>query len=158
MAFKFYKAPLVSLNLPVEPFGKQRARVTKVGGFARAYTPKKTLDAENLIQAYVREQLKGFEPYKGAIHMKLDAYIVPPKSWSKRRTEEAMVGMVHPTSKPDTSNILKLVEDALNGIVYVDDSQIVSVEAAKHYAEKPAIELRFYKFYAYDETVGNDHE
>jgi Holliday junction resolvase RusA-like endonuclease len=35
------------------------------------------------------------------------------------------------TGKPDTSNLVKAIEDALNGIAYYDDSQIVKLFAAK---------------------------
>lgn len=35
------------------------------------------------------------------------------------------------STRPDTSNMVKAVEDALNGIVYLDDSQVVHIEAAK---------------------------
>lgn len=158
MAFKFYKAPLVALNLPVIPFGKQSIRHRKVGNFCRAYTHPDTVAAMEEIKMHARNQLKGFEPYDKAIFMELDAFITPPESWTKRKKADAIAGLVHMDAKPDMSNVTKLVEDALNGIVFCDDKKIVGFTCNKYYAEKPAIELRFYKFYAYDENVGNDHE
>lgn len=35
------------------------------------------------------------------------------------------------TQKPDLSNFIKLLEDAANGVLYHDDSQIVSIAAHK---------------------------
>ena len=40
-----------------------------------------------------------------------------------------------PLKKPDADNILKVVADALNGIAYQDDKQIVLAEARKAYSE-----------------------
>lgn len=43
-----------------------------------------------------------------------------------------------PTAKPDLSNLIKIVEDALNSLLWVDDAHIVCISGLhKHYAEQP---------------------
>jgi len=37
------------------------------------------------------------------------------------------------TVKPDTSKLVRAVEDALSGIAYIDDAQVVSLVASKYY-------------------------
>ena len=44
-------------------------------------------------------------------------------------------GDILPTKKPDADNILKIIADALNGIAYADDKQVVTAEVQKLYAE-----------------------
>ncbi len=51
-----------------------------------------------------------------------------PKSHGKRD--------LFPVTRPDLSNYVKLVEDALNGLLWVDDSQIVISTLRKMYADK----------------------
>ena len=61
---------------------------------------------------------------------------------SKKKREAALAGQLRPTTKPDVSNVLKGVEDALKGLWYADDSQIVGYgELGKWYAERPRIEI-----------------
>ena len=45
-------------------------------------------------------------------------------------------GNVFPAKKPDADNILKIVADALNGIAYGDDKQVVTAQVQKQYAEQ----------------------
>lgn len=50
--------------------------------------------------------------------------------------------MLRPTIKPDVSNVLKGVEDALKGVWYKEDSQIVGYGVlGKWYDERPRIEI-----------------
>lgn len=58
--------------------------------------------------------------YSGPVILSVISHRQAPQSWTKRRIGE------QDTMKPDASNIIKLVEDALNGIAYHDDSQIVA--------------------------------
>jgi len=44
--------------------------------------------------------------------------------------------------KPDLDNVVKLVGDALNGVAYLDDAQIVEVKAEKGYGRTSKIEVR----------------
>jgi Holliday junction resolvase RusA-like endonuclease len=64
-----------------------------------------------------------------------------PKSWSKKKREAALRGEILPTSRPDVDNYLKTL-DALIGLAYEDDSQIVQTIAEKKYAENPYVEIR----------------
>lgn len=41
--------------------------------------------------------------------------------------------------KPDIDNIAKVVCDALNGVAYKDDKQIVSLKLAKRYGSLPMV-------------------
>jgi len=46
-----------------------------------------------------------------------------------------------PTSKPDGLKLGRCVEDALSGIIYCDDSQIVEHHIRKIYGDKPGVEV-----------------
>ena len=58
-----------------------------------------------------------------------------------RRREMAEAGLIRPTTKPDTDNYLKGVLDALNTVVFKDDSQVVGMVAQKFYSCEPRIEI-----------------
>jgi Holliday junction resolvase RusA-like endonuclease len=77
----------------------------------------------------------------GAIAMLLVIYRSTPKSWSRKKKLEAETMELMPMTKPDASNYLKGVEDALNGILFDDDAQIVLPMPFKAYSSKPRIEL-----------------
>jgi Holliday junction resolvase RusA-like endonuclease len=64
----------------------------------------------------------------------------PPPSYSKKKQQSLLEGKFH-TVKPDSSNILKAVEDALNNIAYKDDSQICDSRSIKRYGLKDNVTI-----------------
>lgn len=110
--------------------GKDRPRFTGTG---RTYTTKRTRDDEQAIRAaYLdviakegnvlpAEHQTGREPFI----LLVDAYRALPKSRPKKVLCE------EDTFKPDWDNIGKLVSDALNGLAWKDDSQVVKADISK---------------------------
>ena len=47
----------------------------------------------------------------------------------------------HHTSRPDVLKLSRAVEDALTGIVWVDDSQIVDERISKSYGDRPGVHI-----------------
>lgn len=43
--------------------------------------------------------------------------------------------------KPDIDNVVKAVLDALNGVAYRDDTQVIELHVRKSYSEKPRVEV-----------------
>lgn len=68
------------------------------------------------------------------VRVYIQANFKAPKSWSKRKKAQAALGMYRPTKKPDADNIAKAICDALNGVAYKDDKQIVELKVEKYYA------------------------
>lgn len=128
---------MIQLTVPGEPMGKARARMTRAGIM---YTPKKTVNYETLIRELFIVKYPDFHPLDGPVRMDLSAWLKIPKT-SKKKTEAMEAGEIRPTKKPDMSNILKAVEDALNTLAYLDDKQIVEIEIEKRYSSRPRIEL-----------------
>ena len=64
------------------------------------------------------------------------AFFEPPKSISKKKREDMLTGKIWPAKKPDSDNIAKVVLDALNGIAYHDDTQIIKLSVTKAYKEE----------------------
>ena len=126
---------MVWLTIPGEPQGKGRHRAVRRGDQIAAYTPKKTKDYEDEVQFCYRQAYGDRMAF--AVDEPISATIVAafgiPKSTSKRRKVEMMAGMVLPTKKPDTDNIAKIVLDALNGLAYPDDKQVVELQVLKTY-------------------------
>jgi Holliday junction resolvase RusA-like endonuclease len=64
-----------------------------------------------------------------------------PKSYSKKRTEACLSGLERPIKKPDWDNVAKSICDAINGIVYIDDTQIVDAHVTKVYAANAGVDV-----------------
>ena len=105
-----------------EPVAKGRPKFVVRGTFATAYTPKKTRDYESLISQWANAIYKGLPSIK-ALEVTIDV------SFTKAKTNKKK----YHTQKPDADN-MKSILDALNGIVYKDDCQIVSLRINKHWA------------------------
>jgi Holliday junction resolvase RusA-like endonuclease len=106
-----------------EPVPKGRPRFTKTG---RPYTPSRTKVSEWRLREHVGSRVR--EPLRGPIRIDITIALSPvktPKKWQ---------GIRRPTTRPDIDNYLKTVLDALNGIVFVDDSQVVECNVRKKYA------------------------
>ena len=64
----------------------------------------------------------------------------PPKSWSKKKINEALEGYIRPT-KSDIDNYIKSVLDSLNTVAYTDDRYVYKVSAIKKYDTEEYIEI-----------------
>ena len=77
---------------------------------------------------------------KGAVTLEFVFHIEPPPSWSKRHKREC-IGRSH-CCKPDTTNLIKLFEDAIKGICFEDDALVTQINASKVYSEKAGTQFR----------------
>lgn len=74
-----------------------------------------------------------------AVSVDLDIRLQIPASWSQKRKSMAAQGLIAATSKPDADNVEKGIFDGMNGVVWVDDVQVVEVSKRKRYAETPDV-------------------
>lgn len=123
------------------PIGKGRPKFARRGNFVSTYTPTKTRDYETLIADAAQKAMGSSEPLKTPVAAYIYITVPIPASYSKKRSEACLSGLERPCKKPDADNILKAYFDAMNGIVYEDDSQIVSIHATKRYGTVGMVEV-----------------
>lgn len=129
---------MLSLNFSIlgTPTGKGRPRFYR----GRAVTPKKTRDYETLVRHEAQQALEHMVQlpnFEAPCEVTIDAYYSIPKSYTKkqrRQIAESGAWVVRP-GKPDLDNAIKEILDGMNGIVYRDDVQVVSLRAKKHWCE-----------------------
>lgn len=114
------------------PVGKGRPRFTRAG---HTYTPDKTRSYEKLVAWTAKTEMGSRQPIDGPVQLSFRAVFEIPKSWSKKKQTEALLGVIRPTGKPDIDNLIKAM-DALNGIVFRDDSQITEISGSKRYGHQ----------------------
>jgi len=112
-----------------DPVGKQRPRFTKTG---RTYTPKKTSDYEGMIADKAMVAMGPVTPLETPVAVYIYINHAIPASYSKKRKEACLNRFERP-KKPDLDNVAKAYLDAMNGIVYKDDVQVVSLHVTKRY-------------------------
>lgn len=132
-------------TVPGAPVGKGRHRTAVINGHARQYTPEKTVAYEGLVGLCAQQALEqAGQPYgltEAPVRIALAIWFDVPASWSKKKRAAALEGSVWPTKKPDCSNILKAIEDALNGVVWKDDVQVVQVAITKKFGPTPCVNV-----------------
>lgn len=118
-----------------KPEGKARARVVK----GHAFTPDKTAAYEAMVQTAFRISNPVARPLCGAVRVEIIAFYSVPKSATKAIKERMRCNEVRPVIRPDWDNIGKVVCDALNGLAWHDDSQIVEALVEKRYGLTPMV-------------------
>ena len=125
---------VVTFTVDGDPVPKGRPRFARRGQFVQTYTDSKTLEYETLVGFKARQAIGASEPFKGALTVFLYLRYAIPASYSKKRKEACLLGLEFP-KRIDLDNVYKSITDAMNGIVYTDDSQIVEAHIKKVYAE-----------------------
>ena len=110
------------------PVPQPRPRVSTRGGFARAYVPK-----EHPVHAYreavaLLARAAGARPHDGDVVLSIDAVFARPKSHAKLKDPPTR------PAKSDWDNVGKAVSDALHGVAYHDDDQVVEAHVTRRYA------------------------
>lgn len=128
------------------PKAKGRPRHRNVGKYSVEYTPKETVNYENLVKlCYINSGCESYmngEPLEGWVKI----YLEIPKSASKKKQQMMADGKILPTKKPDNDNVAKSIFDALNKVAFKDDSQFVDSHQTKRYSYNPRVEVTIKKF------------
>lgn len=124
-----------------EPVAQGRPRATTVNGRVRMYDPKKSRDFKHYLKLAASKH-RPEQLIEGPISLEVKVYKPTLKSFSKKKKAAAEAGQLRPTTKPDVSNYLKLIEDALTGVIWKDDSQIIDCSISKYYSETPRTEIQ----------------
>lgn len=89
------------------------------------------------------ESSKAVEPWRAAVgwvglrqkfHVQ-DGPVAVTVTFALKRPLRLVKGRVVPCTRPDIDKLLRAVLDALSGVTFRDDGQVVHVEAWKRYAE-----------------------
>ena len=125
---------IVTFEVEGDPVPKGRPRVARRGQFVQTYTDAKTIDYETHVAMKARQAIGASEPLKGALTVFLYLRYGVPTSYSKKRKEACLLGLEYP-KKQDIDNVYKSITDAMQGIVFLNDSQIVEAHIKKVYHE-----------------------
>lgn len=142
--------PVKKLNFSIDilPEAYARPRFSK----KLAMSPNSKTAFYNPKSSYKRKIIKevqaklpnDFEIIAGEIKLKIVANIVMPQTISKSKTKQELskLGIINPLTRPDVDNYGKIILDALNKIIYLDDSQVYELTCIKKYTETtPSLDI-----------------
>lgn len=130
---------MIIVTIEGPPVAKGRAKLRRHANFVQSYTPAKTRHYEDRIRCEAVAAMGGREPLNEAVAVTVTAYRPIPKAMPKRDRQNACDGILKPTTKPDLDNNAKCALDALNGIVFRDDSLVTDLIVRKRYSERPRL-------------------
>jgi Holliday junction resolvase RusA-like endonuclease len=88
------------------------------------------------VQVFARQAYTG-EPLACPVDMQITFYRTRPKNHFNSKGEIKTNAPKFPTGKPDTTKLTRALEDALKGILWRDDSQVVTQHVRKRYDAIP---------------------
>lgn len=132
---------IIHLCFDITPKAKQSFRMGK-----HNYQSKAVTDYQKAITAMALAQTDPSQRNQsGMLYVSIEFVFKHPKSWGKKRIAELSERCVYKPSRPDIDNLCKGVFDALNGVIWNDDSQIVGIHAWKRYGNNDYINMRVWE-------------
>jgi Holliday junction resolvase RusA-like endonuclease len=134
---------MMQIHFQVEgdPKGKGRPRFSRVGNFTKVYTDKQTLTYEAMIATFAKQAMGGTELLKTPVSVFLYVRLPVPQSYSNKRRDACLSGLEKPCKKPDIDNIAKTYLDAMNGVIFVDDTQVIDLHVKKLYSVVAGVDV-----------------
>ena len=132
---------MVTFMVEGTPIPKGRPRFARRGKFVSTYSPKTTVDYESKVSESAKLAMGASDPLETPVGAYIYITLPVPASYSKKRTEACLSGEERPTKKSDIDNYCKAIFDGMNGIVFVDDSLVVSLHATKVYGTIGMVEV-----------------
>ena len=132
---------MIKIYIPLRPVAKGRPRFGKNN---HVYTPDKTKNYESSVGLLVKNAIQNAQSkieIDKPLTVDLTFSFKPPESWVNSKRLEATSGLTKHITVPDLDNLIKAVLDALNGIAYNDDKQIVELKAKKIYAAEDSVNI-----------------
>ena len=128
-------------ELECKPHGKARprARVIKVIKDGRAvympsmYTTKEDKDYEKQVRDAYLATYDRIPPMECPVTVRIECFMPVPSGATRKTKREIENGDILPCNKPDIDNIAKSVLDALNGVAWSDDKNVVGLYVQKHF-------------------------
>lgn len=136
---------MIEIIIPGNPLPCKRPKFSTRGGFMRTYDPQKN-EKSNLQSFITHEASKilHFKPLGGPIALVVSFHMPIPKSSSTSDLNRVLWGLDAHIHKPDLDNLIKLILDCCNEILWVDDRQIVNLTIGKNYSLIPCTKIRIF--------------
>lgn len=131
---------MIKLTFDFPPVAQARPRATRFGRGIRLYD----LEQVHVYKAQLTESAQFMyhgEPLTGPLVVTIKFYRAIQQSETKKRHRLKAQGTIRPTKKPDLDNYIKSTLDGLNGVLWVDDNEIVELHTGKYYSDHPRIEI-----------------
>ena len=145
--------PRVTVFVPgiPQPAGSKRGvpvrRKTGKMGVQILDANRKAKPWQAIVAIIVRSKFRG-PPWRGPVSLTLTFTMPRPKShYAKSHYREPKAWLLKPsapvfhTTRPDALKLARAVEDALTGVLYVDDAQIVLEALWKEYGSGPGVRI-----------------
>jgi Holliday junction resolvase RusA-like endonuclease len=135
---------MIKFTIPIPPTAQMRPKRSK---FGRMYKNKKQDTRENQIIGYLIQK-KPDSMLEGPLSLVVRAVMPRPKSHFGTGKNSGKLKDSAPywhSCKPDLSNIIKQIEDCMEGLFFKNDSQIASEIVSKRYGLRPRWEIEISK-------------
>lgn len=114
---------------------KPKGNAKKIARFGKHFALRnddKVVAAQESLTARLLEH-RPPAPFAGPVRLSVAFVVDVPEGWAAWKRAAALEGRLWPTSRPDRGNLLKMIEDAMEGTFYLNDSQVVAGPVDKVY-------------------------
>lgn len=98
---------------------------------------------QDTVGLVAKKAMGGRNPLEGPVRLHIRSFVSIPRSMSASLLEEIRRGLHHPCKTPDLTNVIKLAEDGLIGVVFKDDKQVVrqADDTGRYFSFWPRLEI-----------------
>jgi Holliday junction resolvase RusA-like endonuclease len=138
----------IELNFEVlgDPPTSKRPRHVHLRGKGGEIVGSRVYAADGADQRSVRREItrqlpERFAPFSGEVEIYFQIYRPMLASWPSYKRLLGEMGYLRPTTRPDWDNYAKLLTDAMQGVVFRDDGQVVVGSVSMYYSLRPRFEV-----------------
>jgi len=119
----------------------ERKRNVHMGKFQARVDQPDRVEYKAYVKLLAQEAMAGRSPLQGPLFVDTTYYRIKPPSWPKKPSKGNPFPF-WPWKKPDLDNFGKIIWDAVTGIVWVDDAQVVYEDNMKVFADVERVVFR----------------